>query len=66
MKRTSIIGYCELADTDCHIEVAISDNSGLENPRQKIEVGRISCKYAKLLNCNPRNCPVLKSNNMSF
>lgn len=66
MDSMTISGYCELAKTDCSFEVAISDNSVLENPRQKIEIGRISCNQAKIVKCNPRNCPVLKSNNLSF
>lgn len=67
MSSMTVSGFCERAGTDCTFDVAITNNSDLENnPRQKIEIGRISCQQAKIIKCNPRNCPVLKSNNLSF
>lgn len=67
MSSITISGFCEKAGTNCTFDVSIANNSDLEsNPRQKIEIGRISCPQAKTVKCNPRNCPVLKTNNLSF
>lgn len=66
MDNMTVSGYYEHVGENCSFNVAIVNNSDLENTRQKIEVSRISCEQAKIIKCNPRNCPVLKSNNLSF
>lgn len=59
-------GYCSFANKECTIGISLIDNSDLENPRQKIEISRISCEYASLVKCNPTKCPILKEHNLSF
>lgn len=59
-------GYCSFAKRNCTIGISLVNNSDLENPRQKIEISRISCEYASLVKCNPTKCPILREHNLSF
>lgn len=66
MRSVSESGHCSFANKNCTIGISLADNSDLENPRQKIEISRISCEYASIVKCNPVKCPILKEHNLSF
>lgn len=58
-------GFCEKINKNCQIDVDVANNNDLENiENRKIEIKRIRCQYASLVNCRGNNCSVLKENNI--